>query len=653
MPSDKYEYTPLVGDRQIRLLKLNTAKSVSRFSLKRFKANSDDPELSVDLVPVSLDAAPPFEALSYAWGDPLPRHEIRCSGRRAEIGPNLYSALCHIRRLQPAGRTAWVWADALCINQDDIAERESQVRLMGDIYSAASITLIWLGEDDDSITRAFDLLGRFQRAWQPFMESLSSGPTGSVDNAHWLALRGRLLENDHSEAQGILQAAFGDKSSQTNAFRDIWMLLHRPWFMRKWVIQEVAKSRFHRLVFLAGEQCTEWVNLNSWFTFLRLNDYMKRGFDLACPWGVDYDAPDDTNTHSVFARGAVLAQSTFRSGWPLCRLLASTGMFKCGDPRDHIIALLGVAGDGSTLGHLVDYKASSDDLWRRLTCAHLNNGIYLKALWATLTIVPIERRRGSSWIPNIEEMNSRSATSDVNNVTSGWRRMADAGGSTEIGATSHGNMLLIRGRIVDVVEQLGTDVTTAFPELNRINHDTGFTAENRRKRGAWARWLDECHTMAKYADQDEEAFINTMLIENFVLGHLPVENIAAAKKDFFRYARMQEAFAAAPDESTWQNIKAGMDHDIVNTWNAFESFLMSMRLRRFGRTQHGRIGWMPLVAEEGDQICVFDGMEFPYAVRQLQGSEGNYMLVGDRLVPSLMNGEAIDIPGVESVITLE
>lgn len=75
-----------------------------------------------------------------------------------------------------------------------------------------------------------------------------------------------------------------------------------------------------------------------------------------------------------------------------------------------------------------------------------------------------------------------------------------------------------------------------------------------------------------------------------------------------------------------------------------------MFYRRFGRTRDGKIGWMPLVAEEGDQTCVFDGMEFPYAIRQKERPGGKYMLVGECYISTLMNGEAMEMPGVESVI---
>lgn len=220
-------------------------------------------------------------------------------------------------------------------------------------------------------------------------------------------------------------------------------------------------------------------------------------------------------------------------------------------------------------------------------------------------------------------------------------------------ATANGNRLLMRGRIVDVIEQLGTDMTAAFPEL-KSPRDNSFTAENKRIRGIEVNWLDECQAMAECAHQDEHAFIETMLIDNFVVDDATEEvTVAAAKKNFFRYRRIQEAFAAAPDEATWLKTEESMDSGMVSSFRTLSGFLWHMQFRRFGRTPNGRIGWMPLVAEEGDYICVFDGMEFPYAVRQRQGS-GDYVLVGDCFIPSLMNGEAMDMPGVESVIiTLE
>jgi hypothetical protein len=47
-----------------------------------------------------------------------------------------------------------LWADAICINQDDIDERNQQVKQMGLVYQQANHTMIYLGEGT-SETRAF------------------------------------------------------------------------------------------------------------------------------------------------------------------------------------------------------------------------------------------------------------------------------------------------------------------------------------------------------------------------------------------------------------------------------------------------------------------------------------------------------------------
>jgi hypothetical protein len=58
------------------------------------------------------------------------------------ITKNLHDALL---RLRLPTQPRLVWTDAICINQEDIEERGSQVKLMGDIYRFADSVVIWLG----------------------------------------------------------------------------------------------------------------------------------------------------------------------------------------------------------------------------------------------------------------------------------------------------------------------------------------------------------------------------------------------------------------------------------------------------------------------------------------------------------------------------
>lgn len=62
------------------------------------------------------------------------------------ITPNLDTAL---RRIRLPDRIRALWVDAICINQQDVAERGGQVQLMGSIYSKARQVIVWLGKDED------------------------------------------------------------------------------------------------------------------------------------------------------------------------------------------------------------------------------------------------------------------------------------------------------------------------------------------------------------------------------------------------------------------------------------------------------------------------------------------------------------------------
>jgi hypothetical protein len=87
-------------------------------------------------------ANPVYDALSYTWGDQDTREWIRVNGAYVEVQGNLWSALHHIRdRAHP--KTLWV--DAICINQEDIKEKNRQIPLMAFIYRRARRVLVWLG----------------------------------------------------------------------------------------------------------------------------------------------------------------------------------------------------------------------------------------------------------------------------------------------------------------------------------------------------------------------------------------------------------------------------------------------------------------------------------------------------------------------------
>lgn len=626
MTTHEYQYSPLSGPRQIRLLKLHPG------------AIPEDPQLSVDLITLPLDAAPPFAALSYAWGDPLPQAEIRCCGLAAKIGLSLCSAL---RQLRPhaAEPERLIWADALCINQEDTAERNAQVRMMGDIYARAANTFIWLGEEDDNVARAMTWLQRFFNVWV----ILHAEGTETVIPT----ILGRVGLNAHLEAEKALQSAFGERRDE--AYRDIWMLLRRPWFARKWVIQEVAKSTKHEMVLVSGSKRLAWKVVQAWLWFVVTSPLTLMMFLGSCPWSVETSSAGSSDVYSDFNQAKMLALMRDKEA-PLMLLLSRTLSFRCTDPRDHIIALLGLSTDGSFHENLIDYDIPTEELYHRLAQACLKSPQDLRILWSFISIVPVDRRGSISWMPNIGELPAMPGisvltleVSQTMDVVSGPCR------SKELDASMSGNQLQIKGRIVDRIEQLGMNMSNSSELGNFVQIMT--TVDTKIAVGRWECWLDESWGIAEMANHDENSYLSALLAEDFMKTYMP-ETIAAVRKDFPAYRRAVKALTSAADEASFSEAEASLG--ATESVCHLETLMLKMLYRRFGRTLHGAVGWMPQEAEEGDLICVFDGMELPYAVRPKDGTGGVYALVGECLISGLVAGEAMDTETVQSMtINLE
>ncbi len=128
-----YEYKALSHEDEIRLLHLESG-------------SGDD--IHFTLHPVRLGDKPSYEALSYCWGNPHDTRKVHCEGKLLHVTNSLYTAL---KRLRKEDAVRVLWADAACINQGDIPEKNKQVGLMSRIYSQPSSVLVWLGEDTSGL----------------------------------------------------------------------------------------------------------------------------------------------------------------------------------------------------------------------------------------------------------------------------------------------------------------------------------------------------------------------------------------------------------------------------------------------------------------------------------------------------------------------
>ncbi|KAG6354999.1 hypothetical protein INS49_004080 [Diaporthe citri] len=97
-----------------------------------------------------------FVALSYVWGDQTHKKTISLNGSRFEVGSNLHEALLSLRNsLEVKSRALKVWIDAICINQDDLQERATEVQKMELIYSEALVVRAWLGNPSPEVSTEY------------------------------------------------------------------------------------------------------------------------------------------------------------------------------------------------------------------------------------------------------------------------------------------------------------------------------------------------------------------------------------------------------------------------------------------------------------------------------------------------------------------
>ena len=246
-PTGWYKESPLSRTRSIRLIKLNPLRNEV----------SDGNHISCEIARLCFDDYGcdsgganlfNFIALSYTWGDPMgnryrssvqgeskvpPKEKlIYCNNVGLPITSNLF---CLLSRLRQKQCDCWIWADAICVNQDDGKERSVQVQLMADIYTKASVVLVWLGEHDSYSKDAFRKIIAMSEALK--------------ENRVEVEIGTHLLANPINEASVALM--LGKPSPQNNIFKPLAALLTRAWFSRVWTLQEAVLA--HHPCVMCGE----------------------------------------------------------------------------------------------------------------------------------------------------------------------------------------------------------------------------------------------------------------------------------------------------------------------------------------------------------------------------------------------------------------
>ncbi|KAB8298564.1 hypothetical protein EYC80_000743 [Monilinia laxa] len=217
-----YDYTPLFKPRR------GPFDRALKGYIKSLRDTQDIPQNSVasnEEVPHLSDR---YVALSYVWGSPVDKKSILVNGIEMQITQNLHIALSELRKSNWVRRHFNLWVDAIFINQDDLDEREMQVKLMRDIYATAWQVVIALGAATSNTATAYTAL-----KWL-------AQEIGSDEKLREFAVK---YGTFHYNTDGSVESAPYTLPWHETTFKSLRSFFACQYWHRLWILQELAMAR--------------------------------------------------------------------------------------------------------------------------------------------------------------------------------------------------------------------------------------------------------------------------------------------------------------------------------------------------------------------------------------------------------------------------
>lgn len=399
-----------------------------------------DDEISIEIVHLVVDEEPEYEALSYVWGTSDITYDIRVvpdfsvempeknprpdsitqatsnleqisltqdEGSVLAIGMNLYIAL---KRLRQQDDIRILWIDAICIDQDDEAEKSKEVGKMGEIYRNARRVVVWLGEESRDSTLAISTLYKvgndleYEREGLSFRCRIRSG-----SDLKSLDVSGELIEASRSSWVAIN------------------MLLERPWFTRLWVLQEIGLS-LNTIVAVGSKEI-------SWDIFCGALLWVEHRaasvlFEFFSLQTIERLQPFTTLINAQMLSGlSIFAMHT-----------------NCSEPRDRIYAVLSLLHPNVASRITPDYSRPIEEIFTNAVLAEIKGMQDLEILKLCGFSDEASTIQLPSWVPNFSDpLKFRP-----------WTVLSEAAAQSQPEWSSDKNegTLTLRGRFIDTISHV-------------------------------------------------------------------------------------------------------------------------------------------------------------------------------------------------------
>ncbi|KAG9252296.1 heterokaryon incompatibility protein-domain-containing protein [Emericellopsis atlantica] len=618
-PVDRYQYVPLdpVTD-EIRLIVLHP---------------SEDEQARVNLhlahSPAKSDVG--YNAISYTWGERQPRADIVVTGQLFSVTKSLEELLRRVRRKQ--GELV-MWIDAICIDQENDAERNRHLPRMAAVYDTATSVLAWLGDSDEHTSEALGFIPKLQ---SPMLNL----------NERWEWNIGQPGEYRPEDIARLCAAAY--------------QFLTKPYFHRVWILQEIAWASSPFAVCGVHEGFSFWQMETA---ARNIQDLLERDPLLARQ--ISEALPEETTAvpeELEFIRKMSYFRFMVSKGKATFSLLRDTVQgritgdvpgyletaimardFQATDAHDKIFALWNIAQDKQGLDFTMDYADSVAESYVKFTKAWCKQHMSLDMICAA---EGDERssafyETAPSWCPDWATPSSASSMvrrekmltrlQIASDILDGKLYWADGGLSRQDLAepwfSFSGDELLCTGVIVDQLRGwIGADSDTVKDK---------FAAFFQAVRGYY-----ETESTSPYGDALQALWA-------MCHGDVPSTWPVRAVEDGFHEAYINKYYKG--DRKTARHI-----FQYVTDISADESSCVLktvLRGRTLGFTEKGYMCLLPhWIAREGRQrasIAVLAGCSTPVLLDRSE-EDGHYRFVGSVFVQGWMEGEwIVDMMGAES-----
>ena len=701
-----FPYEPVDNDKgEIRLLTI----------LPKSLCNNDSSQSQPGRIICFLDRAtlssvPRYTALSYTWGSPIDPETIEVNGVEFTVTQSLAGLLRH---LQQGNEEVTVWADAICIQQSDLAEKSGQIAHMLDIYRQAHTTVIWLGpeqNDSDSVMERLRQISKepdaLKLAETPFQDALryELEATKNLGKIAWARTKSIVLNGD-------ISSMADDELEDTITFSlNFCLLMNREYWTRVWCLQELVTSG-NTLVScgehimdvdefaVAAKACGRLLvqlrsdamkNLKAPEDMSRMiqDPYLERtkAYNML-RYRQDYlntRGEQQEGRDSPFTLASLLFNQYLHDG------VSNLESLQASVPHDRIYGLLGLADDRRNLNITPQYdlsweKVYTDAMYRLLRAGHWELLLLCQDTVDRVTDPAMEIL--PSWVPDWQQelRQPPSRPFDLDHPFS-------AGGDPGSSWLEFGNdrVLSVKGTIVTEIKEVGNlfsslgvksitvylDICYKF--LSQLQEFWKKSTQSREANPMWKAGSAAENSIARIAVGDIEPKVGDNGGSDCErAGEQTLLKFRKALRECHSGARGQRMFSTTRDDGqptivgrlfkrfdidedalNWGDIYysaaalASRSFRSIDEWVVYVGAMTKNHDRRPFLCADGRIGIGPKGVSVGDKVVLVSGTGVPFVLKAESLGHENYKLLGEAYVHGIMDGEFLHQPRAHQMFNI-